>query len=380
MADPLAVRHRHHHLRQGDDARQRCGRRPSCASRSEPRAGHTTLTLSEAVVGLEGRRPARPARHAAHQGERSHRQRLDQRRQPVGRADGARRSRLTAARVTLNSALQYDHLGARDLNGVLDFLPHVGNLTRNVIIRSESATGTRGHIIATHMADVDIRYALFRDLGRTTYLPLNTTTNLIGRYPIHMHHLERADADAGQRLPVHAGRQRRRWRLGRDEVQVGHRRPRQPLRARSRTTSSTTTTARRSRPKTDRRASTCSTTTSRCAAWASPTTRSPRRAWRWAPRASASGSAGRTTTSATTSRPTSRTRRPKRAYGFVYQLRYLGNIAVPNFKGADGRRRPVHDPERQQHADPAVREQRSVRRHAGRLHAMVGELAGSAAG
>ena len=91
--------------------------------------------------------------------------------------------------VTLNSALQYDHLGARDLNGVLDFLPHVGNLTRNVIIRSESATGTRGHIIATHMADVDIRYALFRDLGRTTYLPLNTTTNLIGRYPVHMHHL-----------------------------------------------------------------------------------------------------------------------------------------------------------------------------------------------
>ena len=48
--------------------------------------------------------------------------------------------------ITLNSALQYDHLGARDLNGVLDFLPHVGNLTRNVIVRSESATGTRGHV------------------------------------------------------------------------------------------------------------------------------------------------------------------------------------------------------------------------------------------
>ena len=39
------------------------------------------------------------------------------------------------------------------------------------------------------MADVDIRYALFRDLGRTTYLPLNNATNHIGRYPIHMHHL-----------------------------------------------------------------------------------------------------------------------------------------------------------------------------------------------
>src|SRR4029453_18613724 len=91
--------------------------------------------------------------------------------------------------VTLTSPLQYDHLGARDLNGVLDFLPHVGNLTRNVIVRSESATGTRGHTLGIHRAEIDVRYVLFKDLGRPTYLPLNTTTNHIGRYPIHMHHL-----------------------------------------------------------------------------------------------------------------------------------------------------------------------------------------------
>src|SRR6185436_6547176 len=74
--------------------------------------------------------------------------------------------------VTINSALTYDHLGARDLNGVLDFLPHVGNLTRNVVVRSESAAGTRGHTIATHMANIDVRNVLFKDLGGTTYLPL----------------------------------------------------------------------------------------------------------------------------------------------------------------------------------------------------------------
>ena len=91
--------------------------------------------------------------------------------------------------LTLTSALQYDHLGARDLNNVLNFLPHVGNLTRNVIIRSENPTGTRGHTLCNHVADVDIRYALFKDLGRTTYLPLDNTSNHIGRYPIHMHHL-----------------------------------------------------------------------------------------------------------------------------------------------------------------------------------------------
>ena len=91
--------------------------------------------------------------------------------------------------VTLAVPLVYDHLGARDFNNVLEFLPHVGNLTRNVVVRSEDPNGTRGHMLSNHMADVDIRYALFKDLGRTTYLPLNTTTNHIGRYPIHMHHV-----------------------------------------------------------------------------------------------------------------------------------------------------------------------------------------------
>jgi hypothetical protein len=88
----------------------------------------------------------------------------------------------------LTAALRFNHLGARDLNGVLELLPHVGNLTRNVILRSESSTGTRGHFISVHTADSDVRYALFRDMGRTRYVPLDTTTNLIGRYPIHMHH------------------------------------------------------------------------------------------------------------------------------------------------------------------------------------------------
>jgi G8 domain len=90
--------------------------------------------------------------------------------------------------ISLTAPLQFNHLGARDLNNVLNFLPHVGNLTRNVIVRSQSASGTRGHTISVHIADTDIRYALFRDLGRTKYTPLNTTTNAIGRYPIHLHH------------------------------------------------------------------------------------------------------------------------------------------------------------------------------------------------
>ena len=156
---------------------------------TEPRAGNTTLSAVGSRLGMEGWRPARPAGHAPHERERNDRRRLDQRRQPVGRAHGAGDLRRwqdphasTPACSTITSA-------PATLNGALDFLPHVGNLTRNVIVRSESATGTRGHMMGIHRADLDIRYALFKDLGRTTYLPLNTTTNHIGRYPIHMHHL-----------------------------------------------------------------------------------------------------------------------------------------------------------------------------------------------
>ena len=91
----------------------------------EPRAGHTTLTLSEPVTGWRaGDRLVLPdTRHmkesettgsgwinAVNQWEERTVQSIS--------ADG----RI----VTLTQALQYDHLGARDLNGVLDFLPHVG--------------------------------------------------------------------------------------------------------------------------------------------------------------------------------------------------------------------------------------------------------------
>jgi hypothetical protein len=155
---------------------------------TEPRAGNTTLTLSEAVSGWRvGDRLVLPdTRHIKENevtggGWINTVNQWEERAVQAISADGKT--------VTLNTGLQYDHLGARDLNNVLDFLPHVGNLTRNVVVRSESATGTRGHAIMTHMAEADVRYVLFKDMGRTTYLPLNTTTNAIGRYPIHMHHL-----------------------------------------------------------------------------------------------------------------------------------------------------------------------------------------------
>ena len=156
----------------------------------EPLVGHTTLTLSEAVSGWRvGDRIVLPdTRHIAWN--------------ETGRFDAGdwlnknnQWEELTVQSIsadgrtiTLTSPLQFDHRGARDFNNVVAFLPHVGNLTRNVIVRSESAAGTRGHTMSVHNSETDIRFTLFRDLGRTKYTPLNTTTNAIGRYPIHMHH------------------------------------------------------------------------------------------------------------------------------------------------------------------------------------------------
>jgi len=49
--------------------------------------------------------------------------------------------------VTLSAPLAFDHKGARRPDGVLEFLPHVGNLTRNVVIRSANPRGVRGHVL-----------------------------------------------------------------------------------------------------------------------------------------------------------------------------------------------------------------------------------------
>ena len=70
--------------------------------------------------------------------------------------------------VTLTAPLQYDHLGAYDINGVLQYLPQVVDMTRNVTFRSQSATGTRGYALFTDRADVNINYTSFTGMGRTT--------------------------------------------------------------------------------------------------------------------------------------------------------------------------------------------------------------------
>ena len=101
--------------------------------------------------------------------------------------------------ITLSHPLLYSHKSGKDTAGDVVGMPHLVNLTRNIVIRSENPNGVRGHSMFTERSKVDIRYVSFVGMGRTTANALDNTitttgevthigTNQVGRYPIHMHH------------------------------------------------------------------------------------------------------------------------------------------------------------------------------------------------
>jgi hypothetical protein len=163
---------------------------------AEPRAGDSALAFERSVAGWQpGDELVLPDTRVLGESNRSDRyvpQWEELRVQSIS-ADG--RS------VTLASPLRFDHPGGRNSDGAVELLPHVLNRTRNVVIESANAAGTRGHTLFMERADVDIRYAAFRGLGRTTVAHLDATrydasgaaihigANQPGRYPLHMHHL-----------------------------------------------------------------------------------------------------------------------------------------------------------------------------------------------
>lgn len=157
------------------------------------RAGQTTLTFEEPVNGWRpGDRIVLPDTRQLRAADRMMGFRPQD--ESVEIAD------VRGSTVTLSAPMKFDHLGAKAVDGRPALMPHVGNLSRNVIVRSENAKGTRGHIIYLARASVDMRYVEVRDMGRTTVEPIDSTvfdaqgkvarigTNQIGRYAIHFHH------------------------------------------------------------------------------------------------------------------------------------------------------------------------------------------------
>jgi hypothetical protein len=159
----------------------------------EPLAGATTLVVDQRLSGWKrGDRIVIPDTRQLRSDERGTSYQSQDEKVQV--------QSISANRITLATPLRYDHKGARNADGRLEFLPHIGNVSRNVVIRSENPQGTRGHMIFMSRADVDLRYVEVRDLGRTRMGVLDNSevdasgrlvrfgTNQIGRYAIHFHH------------------------------------------------------------------------------------------------------------------------------------------------------------------------------------------------
>ncbi|MCO8122510.1 dockerin type I domain-containing protein [Stieleria sp. TO1_6] len=125
-----------------------------------------------------------------------------------GQFETARIASIVGRVITLEAPLQFSHLGPSDADGQptqgLDgqrVMPHVGNLTRNVTLRSENPDGVRGHTMFFANSVHDVRYTAMEELGRTTVGELDNTqfdsdgrvtkigSNQVARYSEHFHHL-----------------------------------------------------------------------------------------------------------------------------------------------------------------------------------------------
>jgi hypothetical protein len=160
---------------------------------SEPLAGQSTLTVEQPVTAWKaGDRIVIPDTRQLRDSQRGENYQPQDEKLVIAAVNGNQ--------ITLASALKFDHKGARSGDDKLEFLPHIGNLSRNVIIRSENPAGTRGHMIFMSRSEIDLRYVEVREMGRTRLGVLDNTefddngkltklgTNQIGRYAIHFHH------------------------------------------------------------------------------------------------------------------------------------------------------------------------------------------------
>jgi G8 domain-containing protein len=159
----------------------------------EPLQGDVTLVFDQALTGWKpGDRIVIPDTRQLRDNERGVNY------EPQDEA--LRIAEVSGNQITLATPLRHNHRGAHGADGKPEFLPHVGNVSRNVVVRSENPDGTRGHMIFMSHASVDLRYVEVRDMGRTKMGVLDNSefddagrlvkfgTNQIGRYAIHFHH------------------------------------------------------------------------------------------------------------------------------------------------------------------------------------------------
>lgn len=99
---------------------------------------------------------------------------------------------ITGDQITFDRPLHHNH----DLLRGMSVGTYVGNLTRNVTLRSEDPEGVRGHVMlmnttpGTDGVANRVRFTAFQDLGRTnTFIATGTMNNPNGRYPLNLHEM-----------------------------------------------------------------------------------------------------------------------------------------------------------------------------------------------
>jgi hypothetical protein len=160
---------------------------------AEPLEGQTALTVEQPVASWKaGDRIVIPDTRQLRDSQRGENYQPQDEKLIIAAVNGNQ--------ITLAAPLKFDHKGAHGSDDQLEFLPHVGNMSRNVVVRSEDPAGMRGHMIFMSRSEVDLRYVEVREMGRTRLGVLDNTefddtgkltklgTNQIGRYAIHFHH------------------------------------------------------------------------------------------------------------------------------------------------------------------------------------------------
>lgn len=85
--------------------------------------------------------------------------------------------------ITLDSALTYDHHGQSSPDALYTFQPVIQNLSRSIVIKSESATGNRGYWYNFQRADVGAWYTEFANMSRTVFVnDVDVMTATLGRH------------------------------------------------------------------------------------------------------------------------------------------------------------------------------------------------------
>lgn len=98
--------------------------------------------------------------------------------------------------ISFDTPLEFDHFTPR-----ADLKTSVGNYSRNITVSTENPEITprhrRGHVMFVHHANVDVRYASFWQLGRTSKFldsfeaddiaVMQVDSNIRARYPFHFH-------------------------------------------------------------------------------------------------------------------------------------------------------------------------------------------------